>query len=56
MLRRFLDDGRLVMTNNASERELRTITVGRDYAESLVMRSRRGRGGVEGPGEIRDCA
>lgn len=28
-LRRFLDDGRLVMTNNASERELRTLAVGR---------------------------
>lgn len=28
-LRRFLDDGRLPMTNNASERALRTIAVGR---------------------------
>jgi hypothetical protein len=28
-LRRFLDDGRLVMTNNGSERALRAIAVGR---------------------------
>jgi hypothetical protein len=28
-LRRFLDDGRLVMTNNASERALRSVAVGR---------------------------
>ena len=38
-LSRFLDDGRLAIDNNASERALRTIAVGRNYAEPLIMRS-----------------
>jgi hypothetical protein len=38
-LTRFFDDGRLALDNNASERELRRIAVGRNYAELPIMRS-----------------
>ena len=40
-LSRFLADGRLPLHNNRSELELRRQVVGRNYAESRVMRSRR---------------
>jgi transposase len=36
-LRRFLDDGRLPIHNNGSERALRREAIGRNYAESPVM-------------------
>ena len=36
---RVLDDGRLIMDNNRSERELRVIAVGRNYAEPWIMRT-----------------
>lgn len=38
-LTRFFDDGRLRLDNNASERALRKIAVGRNYAEAPIMRS-----------------
>lgn len=41
-LERFLDDGRLPMTNNISERNLRKEAVGRNYAESRIMRTSMG--------------
>ena len=34
---RVLDDGRLILDNNRSERELRRIAVGRNYAEVSIM-------------------
>jgi transposase len=40
-LQRFLDDGRLPIHNNGSERALRREAVGRNYAESAIMRSLR---------------
>jgi transposase len=36
-LRRFLDDGRLRLENNAAERALRAIAVGRNYAGLSIM-------------------
>src|SRR3954469_19095821 len=37
-LRRVLDDGKLPLDNTRSERSLRKIVVGRNYAESRIMR------------------
>ena len=34
---RFLDDGRVCLTNNAAERALRGVALGRNYAHPLVM-------------------
>jgi hypothetical protein len=36
---RFLDDGRICLSNNAAERSLRGIALGRRYAQSRIMRS-----------------
>lgn len=36
---RFLDDGRVCMSNNAAERALRGIALGRNYAQGAIMRS-----------------
>jgi transposase len=36
---RFLDDGRICLTNNAAERGLRGIALGRNYVRSRIMRS-----------------
>jgi hypothetical protein len=52
----FLDDGNIEATNNRRQRELRRLVLGRNYAEPPVMRSRRGRGGPEGPRVLRECA
>ena len=41
-LRRFLDDPRLSADNNAVERALRLVAVGRNYADIAVMRTSRG--------------
>lgn len=41
-LMRFLEDGRLRLDNNHSERELRRIAVGRNYAGLSIMRRRGG--------------
>jgi hypothetical protein len=37
--RRYTEDGRLTIDNNVSERTLRAQAIGRNYAESRVMRS-----------------
>ena len=43
-LTRFIDDGRVEIDNNAAERALRCVALGRNYAQSRIMRSRlRGR-------------
>jgi transposase len=47
-LLRVLDDPNLPLDNTRSERELRKIVVGRNYAEFPVMRSLRGRDGPDG--------
>jgi transposase len=36
---RFLDDGRICMSNNAAERAERRVAVGRNYAQTGIMRS-----------------
>ena len=36
---RFLDDGRICLSNNAAERALRGIALGRNYAHHAIMRS-----------------
>jgi hypothetical protein len=36
---RFLDEGRICMSNNAAERALRGIALGRNYVRSRIMRS-----------------
>jgi len=36
---RFLDDGRICLTNNAAERALRGVALGRNYAHRVIMRS-----------------
>jgi len=36
---RFLEDGRICLTNNAAERALRGIALGRNYAHRVIMRS-----------------
>jgi transposase len=36
---RFLDDGRICLSNNAAERALRGIAIGRHYAQVRIMRS-----------------
>jgi hypothetical protein len=38
-LERFLEDGRLPLHNNGSEQALRREVIGRNYAESGIMRS-----------------
>ena len=38
-LTRYRDDGRLEIDNNAAERALRTVALGRSYANCRVMRS-----------------
>jgi hypothetical protein len=38
-LSRFVEDARLKLDNNIAERQLRRVAVGRNYGESLVMRS-----------------
>jgi transposase len=35
----FLDDGRVCMSNNAAERGLRGVALGRNYAQAVIMRS-----------------
>ena len=37
-LQRYLEDGRLAIDNNATERSLRGVAVGRNYAETRIMR------------------
>jgi len=36
---RFLDDGRICLSNNAAERGVRGIALGRNYAQHVIMRS-----------------
>src|SRR5450759_3825751 len=36
---RFLDDGRICLSNNAAERGVRGIALGRNYAHHVIMRS-----------------
>jgi len=36
---RFLDDGRICLSNNAAERALRGIALRRNYAQPGIMRS-----------------
>ena len=36
---RFLEDGRICLSNNAAERALRGIALGRNYAHRVIMRS-----------------
>ncbi len=38
-LGRFCDDGRIEIDNNAAERSLRCVAVGRNYAQYVIMRS-----------------
>ena len=38
-LERFLEDPRISMDNNQSERDLRHVAVGRNYAEFVIMLS-----------------
>ena len=38
-LSRFTEDGRLEMTNNAAERAIRPLALGRNYARHVIMRS-----------------
>ncbi|MCF8506815.1 MAG: IS66 family transposase [Caulobacter sp.] len=38
-LTRYLDDGHLEISNNAAERAIRPLAVGRNYAQGLIMRS-----------------
>jgi hypothetical protein len=37
----FLDDGRVCVSNNAAERRLRGVALGRNYAQPVIMRSSR---------------
>ena len=37
-LMRYCDDGRLEIDNNAAERALRAVALGRNYAHSSIMR------------------
>ncbi len=37
---RLVDDGRVEMTNNAAERAIRPLALGRNYAHPVIMRSR----------------
>jgi hypothetical protein len=53
---RVLDDGRLPLDNTRSERSLRKIVVGRNYAESSVMRSHWGPDGRDSGRVVRACA
>ncbi len=48
-LNRFVEDGDLAIDNNAAERALRGIAVGRNYAESPIMRSSSQRERQSGP-------
>ena len=43
-LTRYTDDGRLEIDNNAAERALRTVALGRNYVQFSIMRSVLGRG------------
>ena len=36
---RFLEDGRICLTNNAAERALRGIALGRNHADHAIMRT-----------------
>ncbi len=54
-LMRVLDDGRLVLENNRSERGLRKIAVGRNYAGLWIMRRRRGAVVAERPRRLRNA-
>jgi hypothetical protein len=36
---RFLDDGRICLSNNAAERGVRGIALGRNYVHHVIMRS-----------------
>jgi hypothetical protein len=36
---RFLEDGRICLTNNSAERALRGLALGRNYAHRVIMRS-----------------
>jgi transposase len=38
-LTRFCDDGRIEIDNNAAERALRCVAIGRNYAQHVIMRS-----------------
>ena len=40
-LTRYLDDGRLEIDNSAAERAMRAVAIGRNYVQSLLMRSPR---------------
>ena len=55
-LERFLEDGRLPIRNNRSERELRREAVGRNHAQLMIMRSgarRTAQGGIWGGARAR---
>jgi transposase len=43
-LTRYLENGLLEIDNNAAERALRTVAIGRNYAQFPIMRSRLGLG------------
>jgi hypothetical protein len=36
---RYCDDGRIEIDNNAAERSLRCVALGRNYAQHVIMRS-----------------
>jgi transposase len=38
-LGRYCDDGRIEIDNNAAERALRCVALGRNYAQHVIMRS-----------------
>jgi hypothetical protein len=42
-LTRYCDDGRLEIDNNAAERALRVVALGRNYAQAAIMCSCRAR-------------
>jgi len=39
-LTRYVDDGHLEIDNNAAERALRVVALGRNYVQSIIMRNR----------------
>jgi hypothetical protein len=53
---RYLDDGRICMTNNAAERGLRGLALGRNYVGPTIMRSSTSRGARFTSGSSRQMA
>ena len=50
-LGRFCEDGRIAIDNNAAERALRCVALGRNYAHLVIMRS----SSRESPAELLTC-